>query len=149
MDGNKNFIHQLDELIALFEKLKEKAAREGVLFKDDPMYKNFELLTGNYKLIKDNIPPELIEEMGEPIKQMIIKMINQLKNELGITEDITNSNNKKADIEFIAPTTEKFDTEKKPDNNSELNKIDKLLKEGNLSEKEINNLLDKRADLMQ
>ncbi len=156
MDSNKNFIHQLDELIALFEKLKEKAAKEGLLFKDDPMYKNFELLTGNYKLIKDNIPPELIEEMGEPIKQMIIKMINQLKEELGISEDITtNDIEKKSNLEFVDPMIENIISENPDDNlkdegiDKELKRIDKLLKDGNLSEKEINNLLDRRAELGQ
>ena len=156
MDSNKKFIHQLDELIALFEKLKEKATKEGILLKDDPMYKNFELLTGNYKLIKDSIPPELIEEMGEPIKQMILKMIAQLKDELGVTDDTFNEENSfdtgditekpNPDNNHLTETDNANSTEN--NKNDELAYIDKLLKKGNLSEKEINDLLDKRAKLM-
>jgi hypothetical protein len=124
--NNKNFLKELDELINLFEKLRQKATKEGVILKDDPMYKNFELLAGNYKLIKNNIPPELIEEMGGPIKEMISEMVNQLKEELG--GDASNS-----------------ETETPLQN--ELHEIDLLLKNGNLSEDEINKLLDKRKKL--
>lgn len=127
MEGNgKIFLQQLDELIALFEKLRLKATREGVILKDDPMYHNFELLAGNYKLIKNNIPPEFLEEMGEPIKEMIAEMVSQLKKELGVDSAEFNSSN--------------------PLKN-ELDEIDLLLKNNSLSEAEINKLLDKRAKL--
>lgn len=129
MESNSegNFLIQLDELIALFEKLRMKATKEGVILEDDPLYKNFELLAGNYKLIKNNIPPDLIEEMGAPIKDMITQMVNQLKQELG--EDIKTDNSKGS-------------------MQNELNKIDELLTSKNLSEDEINRLLDKRTDLI-
>jgi len=125
-EKNKNFLKQLDELIILFEKLRLKATQEGVILKDDPMYKNFELLAGNYKLIKNNIPPELLEEIGEPIKVMITEMVAQLKKELGVDTDDFDANNALM---------------------TELNDVDLMLKNNNLSEAEINNLLDKRAKL--
>lgn len=125
-ERNKLFLKQLDELIALFEKLRQKATNEGVILKDDPMYKNFELLAGNYKMIKNSIPPELLEEMGEPIKEMITEMVKQLKKELG-ADDIDSDTNHPL-----------F---------NELDEIDLLLKDNNLSEEEINNLLDKRTKL--
>lgn len=125
-EKSKDFLRQLDELILLFEKLRVKATNEGVILKDDPMYKNFELLSGNYKLIKNSVPPELIEEMGEPIKEMITQMVNQLKEELGV-DDL----NEGSSAAFT----------------DELEGIDKLLKDNSLSEDEMNNLLDKRADL--
>ena len=125
-EQNKDFLKQLDELILLFEKLRVKATNEGIILKDDPMYKNFELLSGNYKLIKNSVPPELIEEMGEPIKKMITEMVNQLKKELGV--ETTDDN-------IEVPLTD------------ELDNIDSLLNNGKLSEDEINSLLDKRSDL--
>ncbi len=125
-EQNKDFLKQLDELILLFEKLRVKATNEGIILKDDPMYKNFELLSGNYKLIKNSVPPELIEEMGEPIKKMITEMVNQLKKELGV--ETTDDN-------VEVPLTD------------ELDNIDSLLNNGKLSEDEINNLLDKRSNL--
>lgn len=121
---NKAFINKLDELIALFEKLREKATNEGIIIKNDPLYQNFELLAGNYKMIKNNIPEELIEELGEPIKDIITEMVMQLKKDLGINDQ-----------------AEKFGVDE------ELKAIDHLLKQGNLSEKEMNELLDKRTSL--
>jgi hypothetical protein len=121
---NKAFIYKLDELIALFEKLREKATNEGIIIKYDPLYQNFELLAGNYKMIKNNIPEELIEELGEPIKDIITEMVMQLKKDLGLS-----------------------DKDEKSTINEELNTIDQLLKKGDLSEKEMNDLLDKRTSL--
>jgi len=125
-NSNENFFRQLDELIALFKKLHEKAAKEGVILEDDAMYKNFELLTGNYKLIKDTIPADLIEEMGAPLKEMIAEMVSQLKKELDVNE-----NTKVTDSNF--------------ENNLET--IDKLLSNKKLTEEEINSLLDKRSEI--
>jgi hypothetical protein len=77
-------------------------------------------------MIKNNVPPELIEEMGEPIKEMIAQMVNQLKQELGF-DDI----NETTSVNL----------------SDALEDIDKLLEDKSLSEEEMNNLLDKRANL--
>jgi hypothetical protein len=123
-EKDKAFISKLDELIVLFAKLRDKASQEGILINDDPLYKNFELLSSNYQMIKNNIPEGLIEELGEPIKQIISQMVEQLKRDLGIYENSGNA-------EF----------------NGEMESIDLLLKNQNLSEKEINQLLDKRTSI--
>lgn len=123
-EEGKAFLKKLDELIDLFEKLREKATKDGIILHNDPMYKNFELLAGNYKMIKDTIPEDLIEDIGEPIKDMITEMIAQLKQDLDM--DYSDTENTISD---------------------ELKQIDQLLKQGNLSETEINNLLDKRSKL--
>lgn len=125
--NDNDFLKQLDELIVLFEKLKIKATKEGVLLIDDAMYKNFELLAGNYKMIKDSIPSELIQEMGAPIKEMIKKMVDQLKMDLG--EELLNDTNNEDTL------------------HNEMDKIDELLTSQNLSEDEINRLLDQRTNL--
>lgn len=123
--GKEEFIKKLDELIALFEQLKKKATSEGIILEDDPLYKNFEMLASNYQLIKSNLPDDLLEEIGEPLQQMIVTMVDQLKHEMGY---------------------------KSPDSGSseivdEIAEIDALLKKKNLSEQEIDNLLDKRSKL--
>jgi hypothetical protein len=120
----KEFLSKLDELIFLFAKLREKAANEGVILQKDPLYQNFELLTRNYQLIKNNIPEGLIEEMGAPMIEIISQMVDQLKKDLGVEV-----NNKKVDLK------------------QELEDIDALLKNQKLSENDINNLLDKRASI--
>lgn len=134
MEKSNKFLQQLDELIKLFEELQKRATNEGIIIKDDPMYKNFELLAGNYRMIKGTIPPELIEEIGEPIKEMIMQMVEQLKKELGIEAET-----------IVKPDFPVDNT----DNSilSELDNIDKMLKEGNLTEEDMNNLLDKRSNL--
>jgi len=120
----KEFLSKLDELIFLFTKLREKAAKEGVLLQNDPMYQNFELLTRNYQLIKNNVPEGLIDQMGAPMVEIISQMVDQLKRDLG--EDV---NSEKMDLK------------------QELQDIDALLKNQKLSERDINNLLDKRASI--
>jgi hypothetical protein len=121
---SKAFISKLDELIELFTKLRDKATKEGILIKNDPLYRNFELLSGNYQMIKNNIPDELIEELGEPIKEIITQMVEQLKRDLGV-----------------------FEPAEKSGLMDEIKTIDQHLKKEDLSEKEINHLLDKRASL--
>lgn len=123
-DKNKVFLKKLDELIVLFEQLREKATREGIIIKNDPLYQNFELLAGNYKMIKNSIPEDLIEELGQPIKDIITEMVEQLKKDLGIQDE-----SKKSTVK------------------DELSAIDDLLSKTNLSENEINDLLDRRASL--
>jgi len=123
-ESNQAFIKKLDELISLFGKLREKAMREGMILKNDPLYQNFEMLSNNYQLIKNNLPQELIEEIGGPLKEIISEMVDQLRKELGENPAISQS-----------PV---FD---------ELKNIDLLLKQDKLSENEINSLLDKRSTL--
>ncbi|MCK9205539.1 MAG: hypothetical protein M0P66_00365 [Salinivirgaceae bacterium] len=123
-DKGKAFIAKLDELIELFKQLRDKATSEGIIIKNDPLYQNFELLAGNYQMIKNTIPDDFIEEMGEPIKELITQMVDQLKKDLGIF-----------DKPEAAPVID------------ERENIDLLLKNRDLSEQEINDLLDKRRML--
>ncbi|HAM99714.1 MAG TPA: hypothetical protein DCQ26_14000 [Marinilabiliales bacterium] len=123
-DKGKAFIAKLDELIELFKQLRDKATSEGIIIKNDPLYQNFELLAGNYQMIKNTIPDDFIEEMGEPIKELITQMVDQLKKDLGIF-----------DKPEAAPVID------------ERENIDFLLKNRDLSEQEINDLLDKRRML--
>lgn len=126
MNNDKSaFIEKLDELILLFKQLKEKAKKEGVVLENDPLYGNFDMLAKNYELIKHNLPDDLLEEIGEPMKDMISQMIDQLKREIGDTENP----NKPSSVR------------------DEIAKIDALLKTENLSEHEINDLLDKRSKM--
>lgn len=122
-ENSQAFINKLDELIGLFGRLREKAIREGMILKNDPMYQNFEMLAKNYQLIKNNLPQDLIEEIGGPLKEIISDMVDQLKKELGENPSIQQNSTVYEELE----------------------EIDRLLKRDHLSEKEINDLLDKRA----
>ena len=122
-ENSQAFINKLDELIRLFGKLREKAIREGMVLNNDPMYQNFEMLAKNYQLIKNNLPQDLIEEIGGPLKEIISDMVDQLKKELGENPSIQQNSTVYGELE----------------------EIDRLLKQDHLSEKEINDLLDKRT----
>lgn len=129
-EKDDNFLSKIDELISLFKRLQEKAKKEGILTKSDPMYENFDMLANNYELMKSSIPPGMVGEMAEPIKEIVTQMVNQLKEDLGIDEEDL----KEADLP-IEPAV------------SQIEMIDKKLKAGNLSEDEVNELLDRRSKL--
>jgi len=114
----ENFKADLDKLIALFKKLREKKIFETMI-KDKEQIKNLDMVINNYDMIKDNIPDDIAKQLGAPIRKLILMLTEQLKDEI--------------------------DTVDKSDNELEL--IDNILAEGDLSEDEINNLLDRRNEL--
>ena len=115
---DKNFKSDLDKLIHLFKKLRQKSVFETMI-KDKEQIKNLDMIIDNYDMIKDNIPDSIAESLGEPIKQLILMLTEQMKDEM---DTIDNSDN-------------------------ELDIIDNILGEGNLSNDDINNLLDRRNEL--
>ena len=81
-------------------------------------------------MIRNHLSDEVFEQMGEPIKNLMIEMIKQLRKELG--EDFG----------------ELDQTEHGKEMKRDIQEIDQLLKNsGNLSESEIDQLLDERAKL--
>ena len=115
---DKDFKSDLDRLIELFKKLRQQSVFETMI-KDKEQIKNLDMIIDNYDMIKDNIPDEIAESLGGPIKQLIMMLTEQLKDEL---ETIDNPGN-------------------------ELDIIDNILSTGNLSNDDINNLLDRRNEL--
>jgi hypothetical protein len=115
----------LDHLINLFKKFRERIKTEEIEILDKSMYSNLDLLINNYDLIRNNFPDEVFEQMGEPLQNMILDAINQLKKELGITDD--------EDINVL----------------SDIRSIDEKLRGEKLTSEEIDNLLDARNKLIQ
>lgn len=130
---DRSFNENLDLLIKLFKKLKEKTSLDDIHGIDKTFYQNFEYLLGNYENMRDQLSEELLEKFGEPVKGMIAGLVEQLKMELG--DDI-------GDLDLDdAPEAEEIAV---PD---DLSKIDEMLRDPNLSEEEINKLLDERSKL--
>ncbi len=121
---NDNFLNNVEELIRLFNKLQDKAVADGILPSNDPLIESFNMLSKNFDVIRQNMPPELLDEIAAPIKDMVYEMIQQVKEELG--EAINNPEN-----------DELLDS---------IEKIDIMLQNDTLSEDEINRLLDKRLN---
>jgi uncharacterized protein YcgL (UPF0745 family) len=130
---DRSFNENLDLLIKLFKKLKEKTSLDDLHGIDKSFYQNFEYLLSNYENMRDQLSEELLDKFGEPVKGMIASLVDQLKNELGddISDLILDEEPLKEDIQV-------------PD---DLVKIDQMLKNPDLSEEELNKLLDERSRL--
>ena len=123
MDENiESFKQNLDQLIKLFKKLKDRTSVNDIPGIDKMMYQNFDMFLNNYEMMKDRLSDELLSQFGEPIRIIIADLVKRLKEELG-------------EIEHI---------EEKQEIINDIEKIDELLKNPNLSEEETNRLLDER-----
>jgi hypothetical protein len=130
---DKSFNENLDLLIKLFKKLKEKSTFDDMPGIDKTFYQNFEYLLGNYENMREQLSEELLEKFGEPVKGMIAILVEQLKAELGDELGELDLDETPASEEIQVP--------------DDIAKIDELLKNGNLTDEEINKLLDERSKL--
>ncbi|MBI4646161.1 MAG: hypothetical protein HY738_06055 [Bacteroidia bacterium] len=134
--NNTNFSDNLDKLIELFKKLRAKATVHHYGF-DETFISNIDFLINNYEMMKKNFPRDVMNRMGEPFHQMVTMIINQLKQELG--EDYATKIQQDAEMPV----------EKKPDHSVQnIHMIDEMLKKPGLSSKEIDALLDIRANIL-
>lgn len=141
---NKKFEEELDELFRLFKIMVEKRSLEDIPGVDSGMLKQFQFFFSNYDTMRDQIVKQLQGQFGEPVKEMVHTLVQQLREELG-DEAILYE-----DIELIEDSeVDKFLAKTKPitDVHAEILKIDQQLKNPALTEDQINALLDKRADL--
>ncbi|MCK4407714.1 MAG: hypothetical protein KAV44_08565 [Bacteroidales bacterium] len=123
MDENiESFKQNLDQLIKLFKKLKDRTSVNDIPGIDKMMYQNFDMFLNNYEMMRDRLSDELLGQFGEPIRIIIADLVKRLKEELGENEHI----------------------EEKQEIINDIEKIDELLKNPNLSEEETNRLLDER-----
>ena len=91
---------------------------------------NFDFFLQNYDKMKDQISEQLLQQFGEPIKQMVADMVEQLQGEL--------DDNMIPDVEIP------FETPVITGHKRNVKEIDELLKRPGLSEDEIDRLLDER-----
>lgn len=136
----RSFKENLDLLIKLFRKLKDKSSIHEIKGIDKTFYYNFEYLLNNYEMMKDQISEELLSKFGEPVKGMIASLVDQLRDELGEEEVQAIINEEEETIKDHIPEDKNSDS---------IEMIDKMLKNPNLSEKEIDELLDRRSKLKE
>jgi hypothetical protein len=129
---DRSFNENLDLLIKLFKRLKDKASFDEMPGIDKTFYQNFEYLLSNYENMRDQLSEELLSKFGEPVKGMIASLVEQLKMELG------------DDIGDLDLDDDKEEAILVPD---DIYKIDEMLKNPDLSDEEINKLLDERSRL--
>lgn len=128
MNDNKSFRENLDNLIELFKKLREKSTQSEHKDLDPMLINNLDSLIRNYDMVKDSFPDEMLNKIGAPIQGIIEQAISQLKEQLG--EDfVTETPVQEIKIESISD-------------------IDAKLTKPDLTPQEIDALLDKRAKLL-
>jgi len=128
--SDRSFSENLDLLIKLLRKLKDKSQFEGMPGVPKMFISNFDFFLKNYENMKDQISQQLLQQFGEPIKQMVADMVEQLQDELD--ENMLTS--PEPDIATPVITGQK----------RTILEIDEMLKKPGLSEEEIDRLLDER-----
>lgn len=134
---DEKFKQDLDELFRLFKRLLEEQSVEDIPGVDMSMMKQFQFFFSNYETMKDQISHQLQGQFGAPVKQMVKSLIKQLREQLG-EEDLYSQEIEPA--EEVVPL--------KIDKTDGVKAIDEMLKNPNLTEEQINDLLDRRADLL-
>jgi len=138
-DSDKSFHDNLDLLIKLLRKLKEKSSGDEIPGIPKMFFSNFDFVINNYEMMKNQISDQLLNQFGEPIKKMVAEMVEQLKEEVGEDFDL--------EEEEIEAPEEKLEIEPGADSKEALEKIDEMLKKPGLSEEDIDKLLDERSRL--
>ena len=80
--SDRSFSENLDLLIKLLRRLKDKSQFEGMPGVPKMFIMNFDFFLQNYEKMKDQISDQLLQQFGEPIKQMVADMVEQLQGEL-------------------------------------------------------------------
>lgn len=132
MAEERSFKENLDLLIKLFKKLKNRSDLDEIPGIDKNMYQNFDMFLSNYENMRDQISDELLAQFGEPMKKMIADLVEQLKNEVG--EEVVKEEEESIEVKEVK---------------RDIAQIDELLKNPNLSPEEIDRLLDERAGLKE
>lgn len=136
---DESFKKDLDELFRLFNKLIKDKSIDDVPGLNTAMLKQFEFFFSNYDTMKDQLMYQLQGQYGDSVKEMVRTLVKQLREEVGeddflIIEDETEEPLIEEELQKIEGKTER-------------EKIDELLKNGKLTEEQINKLLDKRSNL--
>lgn len=125
---NDDLKKNIDELFRLFKKLIEEHPVEEMPGINKFQYEQLKLFLENYESMKEHMSVEMLGQMNEPMRQMLAMFVKQLREQLG---------EKAPESQSVEQKTMKLDVER----------IDEMLRNPNLSEEEIDKLLDERARL--
>jgi hypothetical protein len=132
---NDDFKKNIDELFRLFKRLVEKHPIEDMPGMNRFQLEQLKLFLSNYESMRDQISFEMVNQVNEPMKEMLVMFIKQLREQLG--EEAFES---AIAIESPGPVSDK---------ELDIKKIDQLLTNPALTEAEIDNLLDQRIALQR
>lgn len=132
---DEEFKKELDELFKLFKKLVEKKDLNEIPGVNQFMLQQFQFFFNNYDNMKDQIADQLQGQFGDSVKDMVRTLVQQLKEELDEDELLSISEEEDQPVVQIDQV------------GSSVAEIDELLTNPDLTEEQINELLDKRANL--
>ncbi|MBE0638835.1 MAG: hypothetical protein IH598_09970 [Bacteroidales bacterium] len=142
--ANESFQRDLDELIRLLKKIKANTNDPRFEHLDPILKQNIDFIINNYEMFKNNIPLEMMGQLGLPFQQMVRQFLDIMKSDLGEEYSIdTTTNLQPAIREYQAP---KEDPKADPDERVRL--IDEMLKRPDLTDDAIDKLLDERNQLL-
>ncbi|MBN2612565.1 MAG: hypothetical protein JXB00_13500 [Bacteroidales bacterium] len=123
-ENKKLFVKDLDLLIELLKKIKEKCGDYYQNSANHSVFNTLEIILAKHDRLGRDVSEKLLDKFGEPIHTLVTQMINELK--AGIVE------------------------EEMPKNhiNMDLLRIDELLASPEIRDDEINRLLDRRSELL-
>jgi hypothetical protein len=121
--NKKEFIENLDSVLEIFRQFKEILIKGNTKI-DQDFIRNFDEIIQNYQIIREEIPDEMVSKFGMPIQVMALQLVEQLRFELEGQHMLMQ--------------------EKKIEDN-----IDEKLRNPDLSEKEIDALLDQRLSVVK
>jgi len=138
MDDEK-FRQELDELFKLFNRLMAQSDTASIPGVNSFMLQQFQMFFTNYETMKDDIARQLQGQFGDSVKDMVHQLVIQLRNEVGEEEPYQVDTS--VDV-HITPVKEESSEAQ-----HSLQELDEMLKNPNLTEEEIDELLDKRSKL--
>ena len=145
---NEDFKKQIDELFRLFRKVMEKYPPDDVPGMDKAQMEQLKAYLTQYDSIKDQFSVEMFGMMDNDMaRQFISLLINKLREQLGEDADIDElPENSIKDVEFKEKAFESLQTGE--NYQTLIYAIDAQLKNPNLTDEEIDILLDKRQKLL-
>jgi len=147
MDEN-NFNNDLDNLLNMFKKLMENQDLEAIPGINEEQKEQLKMFLEDFDELKDDMKVE-IYKLDPFTKQMVGMVMGHLKNFTGDPQQVANQTaviqepapNKEKPLTDIPGTTENLE--------AQLAAIDKQLRNPELSDEEMNRLLDERSAIME
>ncbi|MBQ3710182.1 MAG: hypothetical protein II887_05710 [Bacteroidales bacterium] len=142
---DENFRKELEELFRLFKRLIEKESVEGMSDMDPQQMEQLKAFMAQFEDVKDKLQIEMIPV--DPFsKMMVSSLVQQLREQLGPEDDVAPQetiddllNRRETELQALSDASQRYQ--------SLIETIDEQLKNPELSDAEIDMLLDKRSQI--
>lgn len=142
---DENFRKELEELFRLFKRLIEKESVEGMSDMDPQQMEQLKAFMAQFEDVKDKLQIEMIPV--DPFsKMMVSSLVQQLREQLGPEDDEAPQetiddllNRRETELQALSDASQRYQ--------SLIETIDEQLKNPELSDAEIDMLLDKRSQI--